>query len=1324
VVQPYKAKMEDFKKQAIAAGISPDQAKFFLNNDVKILNKLITVLSSFEEDKDINSKHKNLDSDQELNAIEKTNIKEFLDIYKGMGDIEREYLLVNILKPYLSDLKRIQSLERVVERRGWLPIITLTRDEQNKIWNVPHNAAFGKADPASTSDIKEFLKFDLYYDRLVGKKFNVYTVYKNFGPGAALAEEYINNSPDNSFYISRLGTVNFGTQFLQGVATMPEFIVSAKACVIALMGKYRSELSMRLDATMDPRGEETLWVVNNFDEMSRPNTMGLSFPVYVADSYLSPYAAVKNIIESSWTMMTQFFMHETGEDGEYGKYMHKEEYEQIYGLSPMSRNAEDLTLALYGLALGIHIAYNHSMLIGWAKTNSMKVDLTPEKKYASDSYEMMEDLLGIIFNMSPYVSKNVKWNHDFNVAAFWSLKPLVVLTAMSFLLFAVVGYFDPAHSFPVAVAFVALGITLALSIVRNTILLFNMRYGAPWGFFKFIYAQFFNPGLGWGATALHPHYAQAIVKDLLNRLDAFNASSRVSPSTRMSMKDIYQTNKLGAMIAAGVLPLLFFVAPYHPAVWLVSAVLYFMLVLSYIISPHIFNNRKVSYDSSTKWIGPGIGAITSLISIGLHFVVPTMVHSNILILIPILIIQLGIFALGVYQGFKGISTTTGIFSLKNKKAAETLTLFAIGILSMLTLSDNFATTAAMFAPFVAWVLVDFNKRYMAKDIVLGGVYSFVCGLIDLGLYGYKQLNFGLLGLPLALAGFVMGIPLVVVLGVVLTPSAMLLSSWRKGIRHGVMSIKIMNKVEEYLKDPKSQKYDIFTEEELSKRIEEVTKFAIDVSDVRQRRALQRALSIYTHYPHLRFLRGAYYYDFASLVERGSPMALALGLVNESVFEHMVKTHPQEWEEFVEAISFQRDLLAKDKEIELTSLEKNIMLGKYDDSVLKKQHTRENSKKEFLSKTHDSKDEIKQIGKIMISVIPKIQADVLRPGLPKIEKRQDKIKNEIAAWTNHFIWKQVPSTDRAQINPVPALFKLGYEGKTYHTYDAEIALLPQYIPANKPSPEEAAKIEAEATKTAEEGQPQKTAPPVEEASVVSSKSHQLTAQIKSRISSELDAMAKQLDMARDAEIFTQITERTDNALNKIAARLLAHEIDPSVAIRTSDQDSEVTPINKTIKVGIYPIAGDPLTWGHLALALDAIAMVGLDKVVFIAAGDDPRKPTLTPFSIRHPMNIETLGMFEPLFAFSAIAVGTDFDGETNIFRILELNQNQKIEAYYMVGCDHYNRFVTGKDGQQKADTIQKLEDNMANKLYNFNSEQHLVSAIFFGRAIRKQRLKQR
>jgi len=75
------------------------------------------------------------------------------------------------------------------------------------------------------------------------------------------------------------------------------------------------------------------------------------------------------------------------------------------------------------------------------------------------------------------------------------------------------------------------------------------------------------------------------------------------------------------------------------------------------------------------------------------------------------------------------------------------------------------------------------------------------------------------------------------------------------------------------------------------------------------------------------------------------MALALGLVNESVFEHMVKTHPQEWEEFVEAISFQRDLLAKDKEIELTSLEKNIMLGKYDDSVLKKQHTRENSKKE-------------------------------------------------------------------------------------------------------------------------------------------------------------------------------------------------------------------------------------------------------------------------------------------------------------------------------------------------------------------------------------------
>ncbi|MBI4346714.1 MAG: hypothetical protein HY553_07645 [Elusimicrobia bacterium] len=176
------------------------------------------------------------------------------------------------------------------------------------------------------------------------------------------------------------------------------------------------------------------------------------------------------------------------------------------------------------------------------------------------------------------------------------------------------------------------------------------------------------------------------------------------------------------------------------------------------------------------------------------------------------------------------------------------------------------------------------------------------------------------------------------------------------------------------------------------------------------------------------------------------------------------------------------------------------------------------------------------------------------------------------------------------------------------------------------------------------------------------------------------------------------------LDEIEGHLRAGAIDPTVELRYASKDPIVPVRDRVVRVGVYPVAADPFQWAHLLIGLQAIAKLKLDKVVFILAGDDPRKPAMTPAFIRHPMGRAVLARFAPFFAFSSIADGTLHDGETNIFRLLALNPEQKIEAFYMVGDDHYK--LVDKKGNP--DTLPKLEANMAKMLVDAARHKVLVA----------------
>ncbi len=131
-------------------------------------------------------------------------------------------------------------------------------------------------------------------------------------------------------------------------------------------------------------------------------------------------------------------------------------------------------------------------------------------------------------------------------------------------------------------------------------------------------------------------------------------------------------------------------------------------------------------------------------------------------------------------------------------------------------------------------------------------------------------------------------------------------------------------------------------------------------------------------------------------------------------------------------------------------------------------------------------------------------------------------------------------------------------------------------------------------------------------------------------------------------------------------------------------------------------------------LSALVRFRLDKVVYLISGSDPRKPSMISAEIRHFMGKEVLKMFAPLFGYSSSAMGSNDDGETNMFKMLALNPEQRIDAFYIVGADHYHR-INPKTGG--ADTIQKIEEHLARNTGNFNDAFHSVSIIFIERGAR-------
>jgi nicotinic acid mononucleotide adenylyltransferase len=194
-------------------------------------------------------------------------------------------------------------------------------------------------------------------------------------------------------------------------------------------------------------------------------------------------------------------------------------------------------------------------------------------------------------------------------------------------------------------------------------------------------------------------------------------------------------------------------------------------------------------------------------------------------------------------------------------------------------------------------------------------------------------------------------------------------------------------------------------------------------------------------------------------------------------------------------------------------------------------------------------------------------------------------------------------------------------------------------------------------------------------------------------------------------FASLEQCTLTSLSHIRYLLEENECSPWTEISHSPGQPQQAANDRMVRIGVFPLAANPLHWAHLIGGLFVMEEFHLDKVVYVVAGEDPRKPLLASTQTRHEMARSVLELFHPLFAYSSVAREGNASGEENLFKILAMNPRQRMHAFYIAGGDHYHRHdpVSGRP-----DTIQKLEDGIARLAETDCASRHSVSVVFLRR----------
>ncbi len=219
---------------------------------------------------------------------------------------------------------------------------------------------------------------------------------------------------------------------------------------------------------------------------------------------------------------------------------------------------------------------------------------------------------------------------------------------------------------------------------------------------------------------------------------------------------------------------------------------------------------------------------------------------------------------------------------------------------------------------------------------------------------------------------------------------------------------------------------------------------------------------------------------------------------------------------------------------------------------------------------------------------------------------------------------------------------------------------------------------------------------------------LVNRVTGNVLAELGRMRTTLGPSARSSDFALLEDTAVTALSRIGRQIVKGRIRPWIA---ADAGASTSLLPRAPRLGIFPTAANPFHWAHLLAGLSVMERFALDKVIYVIAGNDSRKPHLAPEPQRHAMAQEVLELFQPLFAYSPVALGTDSCGEENLFTLLGQAPFQRVHAFYIAGSDHYHRY---RPGTRNPDTIERIEQGISIHLHGFDPRRHRVSVVFLQR----------
>ncbi|MBU1869487.1 MAG: HAD-IIIC family phosphatase, partial [Candidatus Omnitrophica bacterium] len=177
------------------------------------------------------------------------------------------------------------------------------------------------------------------------------------------------------------------------------------------------------------------------------------------------------------------------------------------------------------------------------------------------------------------------------------------------------------------------------------------------------------------------------------------------------------------------------------------------------------------------------------------------------------------------------------------------------------------------------------------------------------------------------------------------------------------------------------------------------------------------------------------------------------------------------------------------------------------------------------------------------------------------------------------------------------------------------------------------------------------------------------------------------VAEKKEAFlSRLYHALERTFNSIIVKAHSGRIDPFVDINLMKFSSQIQDplLHKTdrhVKVGFFPIAGNPLNWGHILPPLMCLNTLNMDTIVLRVQGEIGYKKLLACERVsvqdRHFMVREAIkGMF-PLVRYTDLCSeeNNHDEGAESMHHFLEMNPDRRIHLFYLIGAENEQRMWT-------------------------------------------------